>query len=164
MRLTHLVRIGWSKTNLVSTEAAKHLAVVQQMSKSCEFELVPQKHAVHDSGVQVGNHNSESEVLIFKSDTACWRKGELFDGSMGSKTLKGTRIPEQVQDEDFSISVKKRIAQILKRDQSLLQYCKIERLLFYKTMDPTNHYKTKADEVYDGSGEGLQPRYRRTET
>ena len=31
-------------------------------------------------------------------------------------------------------------------------------------MDPTLHYKMKADEAYDGSGEGLQPRYSRTET
>ena len=26
-------------------------------------------------------------------------------------------------------------------------------------MDPTLHYKMKADEAYDGSGERLQPRY-----
>ena len=57
-------------------------------------------------------------------------------------------IPEQVQDEDFS--VKKRIAQtLLERGQSLLQYCKVvqvARLVFYEAMDPTLH------EVYDGFG------------
>ena len=61
-----------------------------------------------------------------------------------------------------SVSRWKRIAQILERCQSLLQYCKviqIARLVFYKTMDPTLHYKMKADEVHDGSGERLQPRY-----
>ena len=26
-------------------------------------------------------------------------------------------------------------------------------------MDPTLHYKMKADEAHDGSGKGLQPRY-----
>ena len=31
-------------------------------------------------------------------------------------------------------------------------------------MDPTLHYKMKGDEVYDGSGEGLQPRYRTRRT
>ena len=29
---------------------------------------------------------------------------------------------------------------------------KIARLVFYKAMDPTLHYKMKADEVYDRSG------------
>ena len=61
-----------------------------------------------------------------------------------------------------SVSKKKRIAQILERCQSLLQYLnvvQIARLVFYKTMDPTLHYKMKADEANDGSGERLQPRY-----
>ena len=55
-----------------------------------------------------------------------------------------------------SISRINRIAQILEREQSLLQHCnvtQIARLVFYKAMDPTLHYKMKADEAYDGSGE-----------
>ena len=46
------------------------------------------------------------------------------------------------------------------RSQSLLQYCnvvQIARLVFYKTMDPTLHYKMKVDEAYDGTVERLQP-------
>ena len=59
-----------------------------------------------------------------------------------------------------SMPRKKRIAQMWERCHSLLQYCnvvQIARLAFYKTMDPTLHYKMKADEVYDGSGEGCNP-------
>ena len=51
-----------------------------------------------------------------------------------------------------SVSRKKRIA------QSLLQYCnviQIARLVFYKAMEPTLHYKMKADEVFDGFGNGF---------
>ena len=75
-------------------------------------------------------------------------------------------IPEQVQDEDFSIKKEMSCAQILERGQSLLQYCtviQIARLVFCKAMDPTLHCKMKADEVCDGSGERLQPRYVHTE-
>ena len=73
-------------------------------------------------------------------------------------------IPEQVQDEDFSIK-RKNCANIGK--QSLLQYCNVVqfvRLVFYETMDPTLHHKMKADEVYDGSGKGLQSPYRTRQT
>ena len=75
-------------------------------------------------------------------------------------------IPEQVQDEDFSVKKEKNCAQMLDRGQSLHQYCnvlQIARLVFYKAMGPTLHYKMKADEVYDESDERLQPRYVCTE-
>ena len=52
--------------------------------------------------------------------------------------IKGN--PEQVQDEDFSFKKKKRIAQILERGQSLLQYRNVvqfARLVFYEAVDPT---------------------------
>ena len=70
------------------------------------------------------------------------------------------------QDEDFSIKKEKNCAQMLERGQSVHHYCnviQIVRLVFYKTMDPTLHYKMKTDEIYDGSGERLQPRYVYTE-
>ena len=66
-----------------------------------------------------------------------------------------------------SVSRRKRIAQIWEGFHSSLQYCnvvQIARLVFYRTMDPTLHYKMKADEVYDGSVEGLQPRKRTRQT
>ena len=37
----------------------------------------------------------------------------------------------------------------------MLKYCNVvqsARLVFYEAMDPTLHYKMKADEVYDGFG------------
>ena len=53
----------------------------------------------------------------------------------GNAKMHGTFwIPEQVQDEDFSIK-NERLAQILARVQSLLQYCnvvQITRLVFHR--------------------------------
>ena len=46
-----------------------------------------------------------------------------------------------------SVSRRKRIAPILERGQSLLQYCnvvQIAKLVVYKSMDPTLYYKMKA--------------------
>ena len=66
-----------------------------------------------------------------------------------------------------SVSRKKRFAQILDRGQALLQYCKviqIASLVFYKAMDPTLHYKMKADEVYDGPGDKNRSRNRQLST
>ena len=122
------------------------------MSKPCELEFVPRKRAAQDSGVQIGNRNSKSEVFI-QSETAL-NAGETENYSMDQlaairqrehKDARYFWIPEQVQDEDFSIKRKKRIAQILERSHSLLHYCKviqIARLVFYKAMG----------EVYDGFG------------
>ena len=66
--------------------------VVQQMSEPCEFEFVPMKRAVRDSVAQIGNHTSKSEASI-QSETAlnAGETGEFFDGSIGSKTSKGTQ-------------------------------------------------------------------------
>ena len=65
-----------------------------------------------------------------------------------------------------SVLRKKIIAQKLERGQSLLQYCnviQIVRMVFYKAMDPALHFKMKADDVCDGSGERLQSQYVYTE-
>ena len=132
------------------------------MSEPCEFEFVPRKRVVQDSVAQIGNHSSKSEALV-QSETAL-DAGETKNYSTDQLEAKHQRghkdaryfwIPEQVQDEDFN-SKKENISQILERDQSLLQHCnvvQIARSALYKTMDPTLHYKVKADEVSDGSGE-----------
>ena len=89
------------------------------MSKPCEFECVPRKRAVKDSGVQIRNHNSKSEVLI-QSETAL-NAGETENPSMDQleaihhrdpKDARYFRIPEQVQYEDFSIKKEKNCAAI----------------------------------------------------
>ena len=76
----------------------------------------------------------------------------------GNTKMHGTSGYQNKFKTKTSVSRKKGIAQILERGQSLLQYCnviQIARLVFYKAMDPTLHYKMKAEEVYDGSGNGF---------
>ena len=73
-------------------------------------------------------------------------------------------IQERVQDGDLSIKkvpTAKNFADVgtkLVCASALQHHCKFAGWVFY--MDPTLHHKMKADEAYDGSGEGLQPRHR----
>ena len=92
------------------------------MSEPGEFEFAARKRAVQDSGIQVGNHNSKSEVLI-QSETAL-NAGEKENYSMDQleavhqrehKDARYIWIPEQVQDEDFSIKKEKNCASTGKR-------------------------------------------------
>ena len=76
----------------------------------------------------------------------------------GNTKMHGTFGYQNKFKTKTSVSRKKRIAQILERGQSLLQFCnviQIARLVFYKAMDPTLHYKMKTEEVYDGYGNGF---------
>ena len=119
------------------------------MSEPCEFEFVPMKRAVRDSVAQIGNHTSKSEASI-PSKTAL-NVGETeksltdrleAEQRKANKDMRDFWIQEQVQDKT-SVS-RRRIAQMLERSRSLLQYCnvvQIARLVFYMTMDPTLHYK-----------------------
>ena len=63
--------------------------VVWPMSERGEFVFVPMKRAVRDSVAQIGNHTSKSEASIH-SGTAL-NAGESFDGTIGSRTSKGTQ-------------------------------------------------------------------------
>ena len=92
--------------------------------------------------VQIRNHLSKSEVVI-QSKTAL-DAGETENQSMDQLEARHQRehkdaryfwIPDQVQDEDFS---------------STAMWFKLQDWYSTKTMDPTLHYKMKADEVYDG--------------
>ena len=82
--------------------------------------------------VQIGNHNSKSEMLI-QSETA-FNAGETENHSVDQ--LEAIHQREHRDALIFfgyqnkfktktSVSRKKRIAQILERGQSLLQYCKV---------------------------------------
>ena len=68
-------------------------------------------------------------------------KRKIFDGSIGSNTSKGTQgctVLFGYQNKfktKTSVSRMKRIAQMLERGQSLLQYCNVfqsAKLVFYK--------------------------------
>ena len=118
-----------------------------QWCEACEFEFAPVKPAVRDSVMQIGNHTSKSEASI-QSGTVlnAGESGEFGDGSIGSRTAKGTqryaRLPGYRNKFETKMSVS-RIAQMLERSQSLLQYCnvvQIAKLAFY----PSLHYKMKA--------------------
>ena len=125
---------------------------------------MPSKRDVRDSVVQIGNHTSKSEMLI-QSETAL-NAGESENHSMDQleaihrrehKDARYFRRPEQVQDEGVCIKKEKDCTNIGKRPiiASALQCysnCEIGILL---TMDPTLHYKMKAEEVYDGYGNGF---------
>ena len=80
------------------------------------------------------NHTSSSEALI-QSETAL---------NAGETEIYSTDQLEARRQREH-------------KDMRAMLF-KLPRLVFYKTMDPTLHYKMKADEVYDGSGEGLQHR------
>ena len=76
----------------------------------------------------------------------------------GNTKTHGTFGYQNTFKTKTSVSRKNRIAQMLERGQSLPQYynvIQIARLLFYKAMDPTLHCKMKAEEVYDGPGNGF---------
>ena len=75
-----------------------------------------------------------------------------------TKDARYFRIPQQVQDEDVSFEKEKDCANIGKRPIIAFRTAtlfKIARLVFYKAMDPTLHYKMKAEEVSDGCGNGF---------
>ena len=74
-------------------------------------------------------------------------------------------IQEQVRDEDFSIKKEKNRANVGTKPifASVLQCCSNCKIGILLNMDPTLHYKMKADEAYDGSGKWLQPQYVHTE-
>ena len=101
------------------------------MSKPCEFEFVPRKRAVKDSGVQFRNHNSKSGV-VFQGETAL-NAGEAENHSMenwkqyikGTTKMHGTFGYQNKFKTKTSVSGWKRIAQILEGCQSLLQYCNV---------------------------------------
>ena len=102
----------------------------------------------------IGNYTSKSEALI-QSETA-FNTGETVNCSMDRLDAIHRK---EYKDDKFktktSVSRRIRIAQIWERCHSLLQYCnvvQIARLVFYKAIDPTLHYKMMADEVYDRSG------------
>ena len=90
------------------------------MSEPCEFEFVPIKRAVRDSVAQIGNHTSKSEASI-QSETAL-NVGETENSLTDRLEAEQQRehkdvqyfwIPEQVQDEDFSIGKMPIIASVL---------------------------------------------------
>ena len=119
-------------------------------SKPCELNLYSERTEREnpDDFVRTNrkdqNHNPKSDSE--RDSIECWRNGEVFDGSIGSNTSKGTQRRTVLLDTrtrsfktKTSVSRKKRIAQILERGQSLPQYynvIQIARLLFYKAMIP----------------------------
>ena len=113
---------------------------VWQMSELCGIEWVPMKRAVRDLVALIGNHTSKSEASI-QSVTAL-NAGE----TVNSLTDRLEAIHQRgYKDERYfgyknkfetktSVSRRRRIAQMLERSQSLLQYCnvvRIARLVFY---------------------------------
>ena len=127
------------------------------MSEPCEC-------AVRDLA-QIGNHPSKSEASIQKvtalnvGETENSLTDRLEAGQQREhKDMRYFWKREQVQCEDFSIK-EKTCANVGTKPiiASLQQCCSNCELVFYKTMDPTVHYKMKADETCDGSGERLQP-------
>ena len=123
-------------------------------------EFVPTKRDVRDSVVQIRSHHSKSEVLIQGETTLNAGERGSFDGSIGSNASKRTQRCTVLLDTITSSRQRlqyqegKDIAQTLEGCQSLLQYCNVfqkARLVFYKTMDPTLHYKMKT-KACDGSG------------
>ena len=133
------------------------------MSEPCEFEFVPRKRAVRDSVAQIGNRTSKSEASI-QSETAL-DAGETENSSMDQLEARHQREHKDVrffryQGRRLQYRRRKRIAQNTGKMPiiaSVLQCC--SNCEIGMTMDPTLHYKMKADEAYDGSGERLQPRY-----
>ena len=69
-------------------------------------------------------------------------------------------IQERVQDGDLSIKkvpTAKNCADVLTKPvcaSVLQQHCKFAEIGILLTMDSTLHFKMKADEAYDGSGDG----------
>ena len=146
----------------------------RQVSEPCELQFVPMDRAVRDSVAQIGNHTSKSEALI-QSETAL-NAGETENYSTDQLEARHQRehkdmryfwTQEQVRHEDFSIKVEKNWANMGKMSfiASVLQ-CLFQMQDWHSTRPriPHLHYKMKAVEVYDGSGEGLQPRYRTRQT
>ena len=126
-----------------SAEAAKDLTVGINSTM---------KRDVRDLMVQLGNHNSKSEMLI-QSETA-FNAGETKNHSMDQLEALHQRehkdalyfwILEQVQDEDFCIEKEKDCANIGKEPiiASVLLGCSNGKMGVLQ-MDPTFHYKMKA--------------------
>ena len=118
------------------------------MSEPCEIHICP----IEAGSTRFGGTDWESRFEIWnvnseRDSVECWRNGELYDGSIGSRTSKETQrcTKNKIKVETkTSESRRRRIAQMLERSQSLLQYysnianCMIGIL---RTMDPTLHYK-----------------------
>ena len=100
-----------------------------------------------------------------------WRmKYKVSERSTLTRGTSGHKNEFKMETSVSRKCLRRRTAQMLERSQSLLQYhnyiatLQVCRVGFLLTMDPTLHYKMKADEASDGSGEGSQPRQIRTET
>ena len=125
--------------------------------------LSQMKCAVQDLVAQIGNHTSESEASIQK--VTALNVGET-ENSLTDRLEAGHPrehrdvryfwIQEQVQDEDFSIKKEKNCANVGTKPifASVLPCCLNCKICVLLTMDPTLHSKMKADEAYDGSGDG----------
>ena len=161
------MRIGWPKTGWILQKQRNIWPVVQPISGPCEFEFVPRKRAVRDLVALIGNHTSKSEASIqcetalTAGETENYSTDQYKQDIKGNTKMYGAFGYQNKFKTETSVSRRRRIAQMLERNQSLLQYynnianCKIGIL---RTMDPTLHYKMKADEACDGSGERLLPR------
>ena len=100
-------------------------------------------HRVHETVV-----SSAVEHIFNVTDTRYfWIQRRVQDGDLSIKKVPSAKNCADVGTKPVSASM----------TTTTLQVCKIGKLL---TMDPTLHYKMKADEADDGSGEGLQPRFR----
>ena len=136
------------------------------MNEPCEFDFVLMKRAVRDSVAQIGNHTSKSEASI-QSETA------LNAGETETSLTDRLEAEQQREHKDIArlldtrTSSRRRLqyqeGQELRKYWKYANHCYSTAMLlklqdWYST-DSTLHYKMKADEAYDGSGEGLQPRY-----
>ena len=126
------------------------------------------KSAVRGSVAQIGNHTSKSEASIQSVTTL--NIGDMENSSTDRleaghqrehKDVRYFWIQEQVRDEDFSIKQGRNYAYVGTKPIFTLelQCCSNRKIGILQTMDPTLNNKMKADEAYDGSCEGLQPRY-----
>ena len=163
------MRIGRRKTGWILPKQRNIWPVVQPISEPCEFEFVPRKRAVRDVVAEIGNTSKseasvQSETALNAGETEHVRRVGWKQDIKGNTKMYDTFGYQNKFKTKTSVPRRKRIAQILDRCKSLLQHCdvvQIARFVFYKTMDPTLHYKMKADEACDGSGERLQ--FRRTQ-
>ena len=103
------------------------------MGERCEFECVPMMCAVRDRVAQIGNHISKSEASAILLDTRISSRRRL-------QYQEGEELRKCWNEANLCFST-----------AATLQVCRIGILW---AMDPTLHYKMKADEAHDGSGEG----------
>ena len=159
-----------STTGLVAQFGNHILWNLDQRFKACQALSVGQ--AEFCAVVKRGQVGLSPEIYVPRSGNSSedwntkWQfDGEFFDGPIGSRTvneahwhavLLDTKNESKMETSVSRRCLQRRTAQMLERSQSLLQdynniaNCKIGILL---TVDPTIHYKMKADEVYDGSGD-----------